>query len=71
MDYVQMFLAHPLGSATATGLTGALVVDLTTFMKSEGPRDFFSKFSFRVAVWKWLQGAVGGFFGGLGISVAV
>lgn len=71
MEYLQLFLAHPLGAAISTGVTGAVVVDLTTFMKSKGPREFFAEFSFKVALWRWLQGAIGGLAGGLGINAAV
>lgn len=71
MEYVQMFLSHPLGQATATGLTGAIAVDLAVFLKSKEPGEWWKQFSASVALWRWAQGAVGGFFGGLGINAAV
>lgn len=71
MEFLQSVLSHPLGQAVATGVTAAVAVDLTTFMKSKGPGEFFEQFSVHVALWRYLQGAIGGLCGGLGISVVV
>lgn len=71
METVQAVLAYPLVRATVTGLTGAVVIDLIAFVRYKDPTQARAAFDWRIALFRYAQGAVGGFLGGLGISTVV
>jgi hypothetical protein len=58
---------QPLVMATLTGLGGAVLVDVIAFRNARTPGDL-AGWSLKIALFKWAQGAVGGFVAGLGLG---
>ena len=61
------FLRLPAIHGALTGIGGAIVVDLVMFLKWK-PEEKWS-FDWRVAIKRYLQGAIGGILAAMGLSV--
>lgn len=65
---MQEFFAHPVMKGAVSGLVGALLIDYAEFRKWKKLDDAVA-YDWATAAWRWLQGAVGGALGTLGLGV--
>lgn len=64
MDGIRTFItANPMVAIALSGLWGAMLIDVLSFLKSKTPGEFFAQFSPSVALWRYAQGIVGALVG--------
>ena len=64
VDGLRAFItANPILAASLASLWGAVLVDLTAFVSSKAPGDFWGQFNFQTAGWRYGQALVAGFIG--------
>ena len=59
MSEFQAVLSHPVVVGTITGFVGAARVDYLAFQNAKSLDEMLA-YSWKVALWRWFQGAVGG-----------
>lgn len=62
------FLHNSFVRSAIAGLVAAAIVDVHAFMKFQDVREF-AKYSWGIAAFRWVQGAVGGLITAAGISL--
>lgn len=71
METLRAFIvANPILAASLSSLWGAVLIDLTTFVRSKSPGDFFGQFAWQIAAWRYVQAIVAGFIGNVAIAGA-
>lgn len=70
METLHGLAAHPIGRGVITGLLGAMLIDYGAFKSWKSSQDALS-YDWRLAAWRWLQGAVTGAVAGAGLEAAL
>ena len=68
MEWLTWLAGYPLLFAFVSGLWGGILKDIILFTKFKSFEDAYASWSFKVALFTWLQSALGGFVGALGVT---
>lgn len=66
---MTLALLLPILKAAGGGLVGSILLDLAVFMRTKEPGEFMSQWNYKVALWRWAQGIVGGICGYFGLAI--
>lgn len=67
LEIVQQVLEHPVVRGALTGWASAAAIDFAAFKKWESVEEA-ARYGWRLAAWRWFQGAVVGAVAALGIE---